>query len=411
MEEFRGAEGWNWNLISFELPDTIKDRVKAIPIQVFGQSEDSLMWRFTRDGDFSTKSAYLQYIEDNNAETSFQGQWIWKLDILPKIIMFLWLCFHTSVPVKSVLATRGINCDNKCPSCKRQDETIIHLLRDCELARKYWSCVEVPPAHVHTFSGSLEEWLQANSVSLVKHKSDMPWSTVFLFTIWAIWKNRNKIVFENSIPNPRLAIECINQARDYHFCVSKAKTTTTKAAIPVAWTKPREDWFKLNSDGASLGNPGKAGGGGIIRNSQGGWVRGYARSIGLTSSIIAELWALRDGMQLADHMGIRQLEVELDAKVIVGLLNSNKNPNSTYAPLLSNCRYLLAKLPQVRVSHVFREANKCADWLAKWGTVMKEDFVVFEFPSTTELETLVAKDINGLYYARLVAASMAAVSV
>ena len=42
---------------------------------------------------------------------------------------------------------------------------------------------------------------------------------------------------------------------------------------------------------------------------------------------------------------------------------------------------------------------------------MKEDFVVFEFPFTTELETLVAKDINGLYYARLVAASMAAVSV
>ena len=35
----------------------------------------------------------------------------------------------------------------------------------------------------------------------------------------------------------------------------------------------------------------------------------------------------------------------------------------------------------------------------------------FEFPFTTELETLVAKDNNGLYYARLVAASMAAVSV
>ena len=110
-------------------------------------------------------------------------------------------------------------------------------------------------------------------------------------------------------------------------------------------------------------------------------------------------------------MGIRQLEVELDAKVIVGLRNSNKNPNSAYTPLLSDYRYLLGKLPQVRVSHVFREANKCADWLAKWGSVMKEDFVGFEFPFTTELETLLAKDNNGLYYARLVATSMAAASV
>ena len=109
--------------------------------------------------------------------------------------------------------------------------------------------------------------------------------------------------------------------------------------------------------------------------------------------------------------GIRQLELELDAKVIVGLLNSNKNPNSTYAPLLSDCSYLLGKFPQVRVSHMFREANKCADWLAKWGSSLKEDFAVFEFPFTAELETLVAKDNNGLYYARLAAASLVAVTV
>ena len=84
-------------------------------------------------------------------------------------------------------------------------------------------------------------------------------------------------------------------------------------------------------------------------------------------------------MKLADHMEIRQLEVELDAKVIVGLLKSNIIPNFAYAPLLFDYRYLLGKLPQVRVSHVFREANKCADWLAKWGSVMKEDFVVLSF--------------------------------
>ena len=37
--------------------------------------------------------------------------------------------------------------------------------------------------------------------------------------------------------------------------------------------------------------------------------------------------------------------------------------------------------------------------------------VVFKLPFTAELETLVAKDNNGLYYARLVAASMAAVTM
>ena len=127
--------------------------------------------------------------------------------------------------------------------------------------------------------------------------------------------------------------------------MSKAKIATAKFAILVAWTKPREGWFKLNSNDASFGNPGKAGGGEIIRDRQGAWVRGYAKSIGFTSRVIAKLWALRDELKLANHMGIRQLEVELDAKVIVGLLKSNIIPNSAYAPLPSDCMYLLGKLP------------------------------------------------------------------
>ena len=44
-----------------------------------------------------------------------------------------------------------------------------------------------------------------------------------------------------------------------------------------------------NIDGSSIGNPGKAGGGGIIRNQHVNWIRGFARSIGIASSVVAEL--------------------------------------------------------------------------------------------------------------------------
>lgn len=71
-----------------------------------------------------------------------------------------------------------------------------------------------------------------------------------------------------------------------------------------------EGWYKLNSDWASLGNPGKAGGGGLIRDSQGSWVKGYMRNIGVATSVKAEFWALRDGLLLASQMGIAQLVVE-----------------------------------------------------------------------------------------------------
>ena len=37
-------------------------------------------------------------------------------------------------------------------------------------------------------------------------------------------------------------------------------------------------------------------------------------------------------------------------------------------------------IPQVRLKHCFREANYCADALAKFGADMEDDFVVFASP-------------------------------
>ncbi|KAK9999079.1 hypothetical protein SO802_018682 [Lithocarpus litseifolius] len=49
----------------------------------------------------------------------------------------------------------------------------------------------------------------------------------------------------------------------------------------------------MNSDGFSLGNPGLAGRGGLIRNDKGEWIRGYARAIGSTTSAAVELWCIK----------------------------------------------------------------------------------------------------------------------
>ena len=67
----------------------------------------------------------------------------------------------------------------------------------------------------------------------------------------------------------------------------------------------------------SCGNLGKASGGRVIRDCHGDWVKGFSRSIGHTTSVMAEWWALHDGLNLAIQLGISQLEIKLDDKVIV----------------------------------------------------------------------------------------------
>ena len=67
------------------------------------------------------------------------------------------------------------------------------------------------------------------------------------------------------------------------------KQTWAKVKIQVQWQPPPTNWFKLNSDGSSMGNPGLVGGEGLIRNERGGWIKGYARAIGITTSVAAKL--------------------------------------------------------------------------------------------------------------------------
>ena len=95
-----------------------------------------------------------------------------------------------------------------------------------------------------------------------------------------------------------------------------------KTIILVGWEKPLRGWLKLNSDGSALKNPCKAGGGGLFRDHEDKWVKGYARGIRHTNNFMAELWALRDGLNLAREMGVNNLIIELDALSIVLLMNN-----------------------------------------------------------------------------------------
>lgn len=175
-------------------------------------------------------------------------------------------------------------------------------------------------------------------------------------------------------------------------------------AIPVKWNKPPPGWYKLSTDGASLGNPGSAGGGGLIRDNSGNWIKGFSRSIGKAASMVAEFWAIRDGLILASQLDIQQFKIELDAKVIVDLVNSSNPSNAIYSSLLVDCKLLLNRLPRARVKHVFWEANYYVDALAKHGCTLDVEFFVFDVPPPFVTELV---NVNGVNHCRLTVANLA----
>ena len=213
------------------------------------------------------------------------------------------------------------------------------------------------------------------------------------------------MVFRSLGPNPHLAKEIVQRAFEYYFYAAPAKEPVVKIVRPIRWSKPIAGWLKLNTDGSSLENPGLAGGGGLIRNEEGGWGAGFARKIGITTSFLAELWALRDGLSLCVNRSILAVDVELDAKSIVDAIVNPNYSNIFASALLDDCRHLIQQIPQVRFKHCFREANRCADALARMGGLLEDDFTVFESPPV-DISVLLEFDSKGLYMNRLCPASL-----
>jgi hypothetical protein len=68
---------------------------------------------------------------------------------------------------------------------------------------------------------------------------------------------------------------------------------------------------------------------------------------------------------------------------------------------VDDCRYLLERFELKSLKHIFREANNCADLLAKAGCVQQSDFVYFPNAPAHVLEAL-AFDVSNATRTRLI---------
>ena len=144
-----------------------------------------------------------------------------------------------------------------------------------------------------------------------------------------------------------------------------------KTMVQVRWEKPQQGWIPLNTNGSALGNLGRAGGGSILRDDQGNWVAGFSKNIGFSTSFIAELWALRDGLTLCNNLNLNAVDIQIDAKAIVVLLSNSSYSNSFAMSIVDDCMQLISQISQVQIGHCYHEANSCVDFLARIGSSQK----------------------------------------
>lgn len=110
----------------------------------------------------SVKSAY-EHIEDFS-KYIFVWKWncIWKLNVIPRVQMFCLLMVYDRLLTNVKRTKRGSSCDSLCKICKQKDEDVIHVLRDCMVAKGNWLSLCVLHMNADFFKYNCQEWFYDN---------------------------------------------------------------------------------------------------------------------------------------------------------------------------------------------------------------------------------------------------------
>ncbi|GKV30854.1 hypothetical protein SLEP1_g39626 [Rubroshorea leprosula] len=106
---------------------------------------------------------------------------------------------------------------------------------------------------------------------------------------------------------------------------------------------------------------------GLVRDSMGHWVQGFATHIGTTSSFLAELWTCREGLKLACQLGIDHLILEMDSLLVVQMIQDRKGVEGPATVLFADIFGLLSSFSVYFVNHTLREGNFTTDFMASLG--------------------------------------------
>ncbi|MBI5560424.1 MAG: ribonuclease HI family protein [Deltaproteobacteria bacterium] len=128
---------------------------------------------------------------------------------------------------------------------------------------------------------------------------------------------------------------------------------------------PQTERLIIYVDGASRGNPGKAGAGAVIKGADGRVVKEIRKSLGVATNNVAEYMALITALTDARDMGGKSVHVFADSELIVKQINGEYRVKSEgLKTLYQKVIAIKGDFSEFRITHIPREKNKEADTLA-----------------------------------------------
>ncbi|CAI0452355.1 unnamed protein product [Linum tenue] len=194
---------WSFNLKYNLRGGAERERVELlnflnnIPMNNNALSPCRIVWNPDPNSKFSVSSLYRMLVQETlPGVIDFPSKQIWKKLIPSKVCFFMWLVYHNKLITVDSLKKRGWSMANRCCLCCKNEETINHLLVECEFVKEVWRIIN---------RGRLVLSYQDREVKLIiKHSPHSKPGNVgdwFTYCIlhavwWFVWLERNQRVFE-----------------------------------------------------------------------------------------------------------------------------------------------------------------------------------------------------------------------
>ena len=127
-----------------------------------------------------------------------------------------------------------------------------------------------------------------------------------------------------------------------------------------------QNCLKLNFDGATFSELGKAGLGVVVRDSHGNAIASLSEQAPLPfAPVIVEAMAAARAMTFAQELGITEFILEGDSEVVINTLRNTEASLSTFGHILESAKSTLVTGNCIAFSHIRRSGNRVAHNLAK----------------------------------------------
>ncbi|XP_026428590.1 uncharacterized protein LOC113324484 [Papaver somniferum] len=136
---------------------------------------------------------------------------------------------------------------------------------------------------------------------------------------------------------------------------------------------------------------------GVIRDEQGRFCGGFAKYTYNCGSNVAELCAIREGLLVAEGLGIRKLEIESDSMYAIQVCRGEIQATWYLNAVQKVIKFFCEKFEVISFSHKYREANNVTDVLAK-GASKKSLLGVWLSEPPREICESLFNDLIGITY-------------